>query len=99
MRFMGTHYRPCLVANISQILILDFVRFDIYDWVPIFAVLFVTAIVLNTIFPNRSFFGQDLAVFSFSCKRMPTTMLMIFLFSLFLTGQQLTLFGRKEGRR
>ena len=50
---MGTLYRPCLVANISKILILDFVRFDIYDWVPIFAVLFVTAIVLNTIFPNR----------------------------------------------
>jgi len=46
-------------------------RFDIYDWVPIFAILFVTAIVLNTVFPN----------------------------SLFLTGQQLTLFGRKEGRR
>ena len=30
------------------------VRFDIYDWIPIFAVLFVTALVLNTIFPNRS---------------------------------------------
>ena len=29
-------------------------RFDIYDWLPLFGVLFITAILLNTIFPNRS---------------------------------------------
>ena len=51
---MGALYGPCMIKNISNILILDFARFDIYDWIPIFAVLFVTAIVLNTIFPNRS---------------------------------------------
>ena len=45
------HWMTSEAANISQSLI----RFDIYDWVPIFAILFVTAIVLNTVFPNRHF--------------------------------------------
>ena len=27
-------------------------RFDIYDWIPLFAVLFATALILNGIFPN-----------------------------------------------
>ena len=36
-------------------------RFDIYDWIPLFAVLFVTALILNGIFPNSlALSGQQL---------------------------------------
>ena len=45
-------------------------RFDIYDWLPLFGVLFVSALVFNGLFPN----------------------------SLFLSGQQLSIGRRKDGR-
>ena len=36
-------------------------RFDIYDWIPLFAVLFATALILNGIFPNSlALSGQGL---------------------------------------
>ena len=36
-------------------------RFDIYDWIPLFAVLFATALILNGIFPNSlALTGQGL---------------------------------------
>ena len=36
-------------------------RFDIYDWIPLFAVLFATALILNGIFPNSlALSGQQL---------------------------------------
>ena len=36
-------------------------RFDIYDWIPLFAVLFATALILNGIFPNSlALTGQQL---------------------------------------
>lgn len=37
-------------------------RFDIYDWIPLFAVLFATALILNGIFPNSlALSGQGLS--------------------------------------
>lgn len=48
-----TDGRTCEVQETLKF-VFPFHRFDIYDWIPIFAVLFVTALVLNTIFPNRS---------------------------------------------
>ena len=32
-------------------------RFDIYDWIPLFTVLFATALILNGLFPNSIFLG------------------------------------------
>ena len=65
--------------------ILDFVRFDIYDWIPIFAVLFVTALVLNTIFPNRYFSNtsssnsnKSAMSMTMTTMKMPTKIMVIF---------------------
>ena len=74
-------------------------RFDIYDWLPLFGVLFVTAILLNTIFPNRSHSSALLhppLPTPCPCPSYVTTH-HLHLHSLFLAGQQLSL-GRKEGR-
>ena len=50
-------------------------RFDIYDWIPLFTVLFATALILNGLFPNSIFLGGSGLTFGRSegARRLETT--------------------------